>query len=861
MRLYKLLLYLYPASFRIDYGQEMAQLFAERRRHASGPIAVATLWIEALWDALASSLRVHGDILGQDLRTTWRGLRRAPGFALAAVTITALGIGANTAVFTLTDHVLVRPLPFAEPERLVKLWESPPGYSRMEPSPPNYLDWREQTASFESMGALYTTSVNLVGQGDPQRLAGAAVTAELFPVLGIQPQLGRFFNAEDTQEAAADSVVISHGLWQREFGGNPGILGQDIRLDDSTATVIGVMPRSFFFPRQATALWTPLRMVGEDFEDRDNNFFNVIARLKPEVSRDSASAEMDVIARRLEQQYPEEMEDTGATVTLLREDLSTQSRLLLAALFGASACVLLIACANLANLLLARALGRRKELAVRTAMGAGRERLLRQLLTESLVLAASGGVLGVLVAIGAVPLLEQLVPSSLPIGEATALDLRVLTFAAALTFVTGLGFGVVPALRLCRGDRLAGLMDGARSTTFSRRERLRAVLVTSEVAVSVVLLVSAGLLIRALLQVQAIDPGFRADNILTLRTPFPMTQYAATDARRQLYDRVLTEVRALPGVSSAAYISFVPMVMTGGIWPVTVDGQGDGATPARASLRFVTEGFFETLDIPLLAGRDVEDADTDERSSVAVVSESFVCSYWPEQDPLGRQFNFAFRDRTVVGVVGDIRVRGLERRSEPQVYLPHAQVPDGGLVFYAPRDLVIHAEGEAMSLLPAVRRIIREADPELPVADVRLLSEIVGAQTAPRQTQIRVLGTFAALALFLAGLGIYSLLAFAVSQRTSEIGLRMALGARSGDVLGMVLREGALLATVGSVLGLGAAYAAGRSLEALLVGVRPGDAMTFTVAVALALAMTLTGSLVPAIRASRVDPTTALRAE
>ena len=543
--------------------------------------------------------------------------------------------------------------------------------------------------------------------------------------------------------------------------------------------------------------------------------------------------------------------------------MSQQSRLLLLALSGAAICVLLIACANLANLLLARGLARQRELAVRAAMGAGRERLVRQLVTESLVLALAGGALGVLVAAAAVPLLARLVPASLPIAQSPSIDLRVLIFAGVISGLTGIAFGVLPAVRACRQSDFTALREGARAGG-GRKERLRSTLVVAEVAASVVLLVSAGLLVRALWRIEATDPGFRTEGVLTLRTALPMPKYYETVRRAGFYTHVLSAVRALPGVSSAAYISFLPMVMRGGIWPITVDGKAVEVQRSgghQASLRFVTPGFFATMGIPFHRGRDVAESDTLDAPFAAVVSESFVRRYWPDQDPLGRHFMMAFHDRMIVGVVGDIRVRGLERNSEPQAYLPYRQVQDGWVIGYAPKDLVIHSASGPGTLLPAVRRIIRSADAEQPVSDVRTMADIVEEQTASRAAQVRVLGAFAAIAFLLAGVGIHGLLSFAVSRRTQEIGVRIALGARPGGIVGMIVRQGALLAGAGVLPGIALAYAAGRAMEGLLAGVKPGDAVTFASAIGLCLLMTVLGSLLPALRAVRIDPITAIRSE
>jgi len=865
MRFSDLLLRLYPASFRAEYGDDMRAIWARRRRDAAGPLAVAALGIATVFDVLFNAAAVHWDILGQDLRYTARTLARSPGFALTAILVLALGVGANTAAFSVTDFVLIRPLPFSDPDRLVTLWEKVPGYSQMELSPANFVDWKHMSKSFEGMGAYWDTSVNLVGQGDPERLEGATVTADLLPLLGVQPVMGRLFTAAEDREGAPGTLLLSYQLWQAVFGGDAGAIGRRVNLDNEPFVVIGVMPRDFHFPSRSAELWMPARFQehSDDFRDRNNNYLNVVARLKPGVSLAQARAEMGVVAAQLERQFPKENEQTRASVELLRDELSQQSRLLLMALSGAAVCVLLIACANLANLLLARGLARQRELAVRAAMGAGRERLVRQLVTESLVLALVGGALGVLVAAAAVPLLARLVPASLPIAQSPSVDLRVLIFAGLISGLTGIGFGVLPALRACRQADFNALREGTRAGD-GRKERLRSALVIAEVMASLVLLVSAGLLVRALWRIEATDPGFRTDGVLTLRTALPIPKYNETARRAAFYTQVLSAVRALPGVSSAAYISFLPMTMTGGIWPITVDGKPLEMRrfgSHQASLRFVTPGFFATLGIPLRRGRDVRESDSMDAPFVAVVGESFVHRYWPDQDPLGRHFKMAFHDRMVVGVVGDIRVRGLERNSEPQVYLPYRQVPDGWLAWYPPKDLVIRSATGPGTLLPAVRRIIRSADAEQPVSDVRTMADIVEEQTASRSAQVRVLGAFAAIAFLLAGVGIHGLLSFAVSRRTQEIGVRIALGARPGEIVGMIARQGAVLAGAGVAPGIVLAYAAGRAMEGLLAGVKPGDAVTFASAIGLCMLMTVLGSLVPALRAVRIDPIAAIRSE
>ncbi|HUB81011.1 MAG TPA: ABC transporter permease [Bryobacteraceae bacterium] len=860
MRLYRLLLHLYPASFRNEYAEEMCGVFARRLRDTSVP-ALPALWTGVFFEVLFNSLAVHADILRQDLRYTARALRRTPGFAVTAVLVVALGIGANTAAFSLADQALLRPLPFPDPGRLVRIWETESGYGEMEPSPANYRDWKAMSHSFSAMGYYTNSALNLVGKGEPERIQIAMFDKDLLPALEVQPLFGRIFSPADDRDGAPGTVLLSYGLWQRQFGGDRGILGRQLLLNGERFTVIGVMPRDFYFPSRDTQLWTAFRLKADGYADRNDNWIYPIARLRAGVTVAQASSEMAVVSAQLERQYPQENQKIGARVVRMGEDVSPQSRLLLYALVAAAACVLLIACTNLANLLLVRALMREKELAVRTAIGAGRERLVRQLTTESLVLALAGGALGVLVATVTVPLLSRLVPNSLPVGQASAFDWRVLLFAAALTALTGVCFGVAPAWRICRHADLTALREGARAGS-GKKEVLRSALVVAEVAASVVLLVSTGLLLRALWKLQGNDPGFRTEGVLTLRTALPSPKYDSTASRTAFLNRVLGEVRQLPGVTGAAYISFLPMAMGGGIWPVEVGEHVVERSAAHtASMRFVTPGFFAALRIPIETGRDVEENDTLGRQYVAVVSRSFASRYWPRQDPLGRHFKMAFQDRTVVGVVGDIRVRGMERESEPQVYFPYRQVEDASFQFYQPKDLVIRAAGNSAGLLPQVYRIIRSADSEQPISDVRTLADIVESSTASRAVEVRILAAFAAVAFLLAAIGIHGVLAFVVSSRSREIGVRMALGAQRGAIVGAVLLRGALLAAAGAIPGVAVAWFSGKSMEALLAGIKPYDAATFLAATGLCLLMTLLGCVLPAWRAARVDPITAMRNE
>jgi putative ABC transport system permease protein len=653
--------------------------------------------------------------------------------------------------------------------------------------------------------------------------------------------------------------VLSARLWRNAFGADPSIVGRTIVLDDLAREVVGVMPPDFGYPSRRVQFWIPLVMTPPMFIDRTNTFLRGIGRLRDGVTLDEARAELDVITARSRAQFPKENEQVSAAVNLLQADAtSRQSRLMLLALGAAAVCVLLIVCANLANLMLARALGRRHELAVRTALGAGRERLVRQLATESLVLAVIGGTGGVLLARMMVPLLWQMVPASLPTAAAPGIDLRVLAFAAGLTIAVAVSFGLAPMFRA--GDDIADLRDGAR-TTGGRRERLRGALVAAEIMASIVLLVVTGLLVRALWNIQQTNPGFRADNVLTVRTTLPLPKYAVTARRFAFYDRVLGGIQALPGVERAAYISFLPMVMRGGLWQVTIDGAATGRFDEQTvSVRFVTPGFFQTMGIPL-RGRDISDSDVMTSEPVAVVSESFARRYWPNQDSIGRRFNVTLSDRTVVGVAGDIRVRGLESESEPQVYLAYRQVEDNWFPYYIPKDLVVRATTPLEQLVPAVRQIINAADPQQPLSDVRPMTAIVEGETASRSLQARVLAGFALVAFLLAAIGIHGVLSFAVSQRTPEIGVRIALGAQRRDVLGMVMKQGLALAAAGLLPGLALAYAAARSLQSMLIGVTPGDTLTFASAIALTVVMTLIGTLLPTVRAVRIDPLRAIRAE
>ena len=837
MTLYRALLLLYPASFRAEYGEQLCAAFEERLR-TSG----ARAYVPAFFDVLANAAGAHFDILKQDLRYAGRTLRRSPGFALTAVLVVALGIGANTAAFSLANFVLIRPLPFPHSERLIKIWSATQEAGRNENSPAFYREWKTQaTKSIAGMAAYNRSAANLVGRGSPVRLQIIRATPDLLPLIGVKAHLGTIITPQNA--ANGDVAVLSHDLWQTQFGGDPRAIGQVVRLDGRPHMIVGVMPKGYSFPSRETQLWTSLRFAPDAFEDRSDTYLEIIGRLAPGATLASARAELATVSARMRQQHPEDDPWSGAVVYTLRDDMSQSSRLLIVALCGAAICVFVLACANLASLLLARGMSRMRELSIRTALGAGRERLIRQLLTESVVLGLAGAAAGIAIANAGLPLLARLVPTALPLADVPNIDVRVLAIAAMIITLTGLGFGVIPSLR----------------APDMRRRRIRSSLVVIEITGSVVLLISSGLLMRAIWKIQGVPTGFRTEGVTTLRTALPLPKYEATATRERFYRRVLDDVRAIPGVESAAYTTGLPMVKTGGIWPVLIDGMDKRTGNRMASVRYVTAGYFKTLSIPLVAGREILDTDSGDRPYVTVVSESLARRFWPGRDPIGRKFKIAAAERVVVGVVADVRVRGLERMSEPQVYLPSGQVPDNSIIGYIPQDLVVRARVPSAQWLPAVRRIIAAADPEQPVSNVMPVDEIVANDTASRRVQLRLLAILSAIALLIAGVGVHGLLSFAVAQRTKEFGIRRALGAEAKEIVSMVLRDGVRLVVTGTAIGVLIGLYVGRAMNALLFGVPPTDPLTFVAAVTICAVTALIGCMRPAMRAGRVDPMIALR--
>ena len=853
-KFYRALLHLYPASFRAEYGDELTRTYIERSMH-SGRVART---IAAITDVVPNAVGAHRAILAQDLQYSARSLNGARGFALATILVTALGVGANTATFSVADYVLLRPLAFPHSDELVRICEGPRTGASLgcmnEFSPANFRDVARASRSFASIGAFTGRDVNLVGADEPIRVPSIAVTTEVLPLLGVQPMIGRFFDLARAEDA--NTAVMGYGLWQSHFGGDPAIVGKTVSLDGNPYVVVGVMPPHFLFPSEPVQLWTPLILHESDFADRNNTYIQGVARLKPGVSFEQARTELNAIADRMTRDVGKEMDEgeVGFSFFKLR-DVWPRSRTMLLGLCGASLALLLLTCANLANLLLARASGRELELAVRAALGAGRERLIRQMLTESLLLALLGGLAGAALAWLTVPLLAQMVPNTLPISAQPSLNVRAYGIAAVLSAVTGLAFGLVPAMRAGGRSGLAALREGARGS--GRRRGLRTMLVAFEVSISVILLISAGLLIRAVWRVQGVAPGFTTTNVLTMNTPLPSPKYDDGPRRVAFYERVLADVRALPGVASAAYTSGVPMVMTGGITRIRIPGVQIPRESQTSSIRVISSQFFSTLEIPLRRGRDVMSTDTRDRRPVAIVSESFAARYWPGTDALGHTFISNNTTWTVVGVVGDIRVRGLERTSEPQMYVPLAQA-DSILGIYTPKALLIRS-AKGTSLIGPVREIIRKADAQQPISNVRMLAVVVGDQTGTRRSQLRILVALALLALLLTAVGIHGLLAFTVAQRDREIGVRLALGADPAAVWRMVVGEGVRTALIGVVPGIAIAYAAARGMSSLLFGVPAADPMTFCAVAALCFATVVLACMKPAWRASRISAISALR--
>ena len=810
-------------------------------------------------------LATHASILRQDLHFAMRTMNRSRVLVTTMILVTALGVGANTATFSVADYVLLRPFPFPDPNALVRLCEGPReggGWGCMnELSPANFRDVARSTRSVRGWGAYTGAEGNLVGGGEPLHVSAVTVTPQVLPLLGVRPLMGRWFDTTAAGERDENAIVLSYALWQTQFGGSKDVVGKTMRFDDVPRVVIGVMPEGFHFPTANAQLWTPLVLREADYEDRNNTYIHGIGRLVPGATFEQARAEIALVFARMAREHPETNAETGFSFFSLRDELLPRYRLMLLLLCGASLSLLLLTGANLANLLLARASARERELAVRAALGAGSDRLIRQMLTESLVLTAIGGITGVVVATLAVPLLVHLVPTSLPIAAPPRLDTHALAIAAAFTAITGIGFGLIPAVVVGGRTGFRALREGTRGG--GKRQRLRTALVSIEVAVSVLLLVSSAFLTRAAWRVERVAPGFSPDGVLTLRTALSSSRSSDSLRRTAFYDRVLAGVQAIPGVEAAAYTSGLPMVLTGGISGVDIPGEAASRNRRSngVSLRFVTSQFFDVMKIPLRSGRVVAEGDRLGRPLVAVVSESFSERQLHGQNALNKTIRVRGLDYTIVGVVGEIKTRGLERTAEPQLYLSAAQGQANLGILYVPKDLLVRAGERSNAIIPAVREVIRRVDPEQPISNVRLLRDVVEGQTTDRRAQLHVLVALASLALLLTAIGIYGLLAFMVSQRSREIGVRLALGAEPARVARMVVSDAARIALIGGIPGVLAAYAAARAMNALLFGIAPSDPLTLAGGLVVVMTATIVGSLGPALSAVRVSPLVAMQSE
>jgi putative ABC transport system permease protein len=800
----------------------------------------------------------------RDARYGIRLLLRRPGVTLVAIITLALGIGANTAIFTVTHALLLKPLPYDHPEQLVLVNENnlSRGWTSFSISPANFLDWRAQSRSFQSLAAYGGRAFNYVGGETPERLRGLSGTAGFLEMLGGTPTIGRGFRPEEFEPGKGFVVIISQGLWQRAFGGRPDVLDKTITLNGEPYTIVGVMHPKWRFGGRDIAVFTPRAFDADESQARGAHYLNVIGRLKPDVSIEQAGIEFSGIASRLAQQYPDTNKGWGAIVRSLQEVAVGNVRSMLLVLLGAVGLVLLVACANLANMHLARATVRAREIAVRTAIGAGRGRIVQQLLTESLVLALIGGALGLLVAYWATSSLVAAYPNLLPRSSDIRIDPVVLAFTLGLSMLTAILFGLAPALSAARTDLIETLKESARAGGSPFRRWLRSALVVTEVALAIVLLVGAGLLLRSFQKLGHVAPGFAIDQRLSVTTLLPLPKYKDPTRMVDFYDRAMARLRALPGVESVALTSTVPISGNDEIYSINFEGRpplppGQGVS---AIYYLVSPGYFDTLAIPLLKGRVFTDDDRAGSPRVGVVNDVFVRLHYPNEDPIGKRIRMGRNSnivREIVGVVGTVKHYGLGDKDQAQMYEPFAQMPNTGMNFLLKTSL------DPLGLTASVRREIQNVDPEQPVAATTSLAQMVADSTALSRVQTLLLGVFAGIALLLAAVGLYGVMAYSVSQRTQEIGIRMALGAHRGSVLMMVLRQALVLTGAGLVIGLAGAIALGRvlssTLEPLLFQVQPSDVVTLATVPGVLIVVALVAALIPARRATQVDPIQALR--
>jgi predicted permease len=818
--------------------------------------------------------------LGQDLRYGWRVLRKSPGFTAVAVLVLALGIGANTAIFSVVNAVLLRPLPFDQPDRLVHVWHLPPqasfpGMTTFPVSPANFLDWRSQSHSFEGLSAYGFGRYTLTGSGQPESTRVVAATSGFFSILHAQPLLGRGFLDGDVEPGRDHEVVLSYDFWSSHFGGNPDIVGKNIQLNGQAYTVVGVMKPGFAFPvdtdpNTAPQMWKPLAWTGAERAIRDDHNFGVVARLKPGVTLQQARAEMDTISGRLAQQYPKDNKGWGATAILLHDDLVGDVRPALLILLGAVAFVLLIACANVANLVLAKTLSRRKEVAIRTALGASRRRLLQQVLSETVLLALAGGALGLVFAHYGMMLMVKFLAQQLPRSTEIGLDGWVLAFTLGISLLTGFAAGLLPALRLTREDVNQGLKQGlGRTASDTAGNRTRSVLVVAEIALSLMLLIGAGLLIRSLWMLRGVNPGFDANRVLTMEISIPQSKFASPGQQVSFFQRVLERVRALPGVQSAGLIDNLPLNDNGSHQPVQVEGRMavPMADQPEVDVRLTSPGYLSAMHIPLLRGRDLNESDVAGRPGAVLISQSMAKEFWPNQDPIGKHIDLYFfpgLQREVVGVVGDVKLDSINQTRPTQaLYMPLAQLSAArGEDWHSfGMNLAVRTNTDPLGVVSAIANSVHEVDSEVPLLNIKTMDDAVSESLSPQRFTMLLLSGFAGLALLLAAVGIYSVLSYAVRRRLREIGIRMALGAQVSDVLRMVVVEGMKPTVLGVIIGLVGALALGRVLSSVIYGVSARDLATFSTVAVLMTGVGLLASTLPAYRATRVDPMKTLRDE
>jgi putative ABC transport system permease protein len=801
------------------------------------------------------------ETLLRDVRYGVRSLLKRPGFTAIALIALALGIGANTAIFSLVNAVLLRPLPFAEPDRLVWVWGNiRGGGTRASVSPLDFLDYRQQNTTFEEFAASFAVPLplNLTGDGEPERLQAGAVTGNYFQALGAKPALGRTFLLENEKPGNDQVAVLSYALWQKRFGGNPDIVNNTVTLDGKTFHVLGVMPQDFSFP-QSAELWVPLNFDAEPgMKQRKAHFLRPIGKLKPGVTMAQAQADTDAVARRLEEQYPDTNSGWSLRLVSLREQLVGNTRPTLFILFGAVGFVLLIACANVANLLLVRAAGRQKEIALRTALGAGRFRIVRQMITESVLLALVGGVLGTLFAMWGVDLLVSLSAGSIPTTAHVKIDATVLGFTLLISLLTGVLFGLAPALRTLKVNLSDSLKEGGRSSSEGvHRNRTRSILVVLESAVAVVLLIGAGLLIRSLIQLQNISPGFDAHKVLTMRVDLPRQKYDTPEKSSNFFSQLESRLGGLPGVERVGLISELPLSGQPNDMPYTVEGRPPVSIDQAFDddFRRVNRQYFEAMRFSILRGRNFTEQEVSQSAKVVIISDLLVRQTFPNEDPLGKRLIMSYGNQAfeIIGIVGDIRHRALESEPVPAMYLPTYQT--GWM------NIVIRTKGDPIGLAAAVRKEVQGIDPDQPVADVKTMEQWLDTAVAAPRYRTGLIALFALVALILASTGIYGVMSYSVTQRTHEIGVRMALGAQRLDVLKLVVRQGMALVVVGVLLGLLAAIGLTRVMSSLLFGVTAKDPLTFAAVATVLTLVAFIACYLPARRATKVDPLVALRYE